>query len=292
MSAQPPTTNALKSPRRGRGRRLLPVALYAPNLIGYARIALSAYAFCSHERPWTFLCAYFSGFLLDAADGYAARLLDQSSEFGALLDMLTDRCSTAGLLVILARTYAVAGANILYVPLFLSLVLLDAVSHFMQVCAGLSAGSASHKGAVAAATGYGEEEDDDDGGGDSARKRSGRGEPSSSSSSLSFVARVVQLYYRRTVLGIVCLLNEAFFVLLYMRPHVSGVMATTTTTMTMKRPAMTLSPGAALLFEVLTWAVCAPVCALKQAVSLAQIVSASAALSAAGRRRATAPAPS
>ena len=29
--------------------------------------------------------------LLDAVDGHAARLLGQSSKFGAMLDMLTDR---------------------------------------------------------------------------------------------------------------------------------------------------------------------------------------------------------
>ena len=37
--------------------------------------------------------------LLDAVDGHAARLLNQSSKFGAMLDMLTDRCATMCLLV-------------------------------------------------------------------------------------------------------------------------------------------------------------------------------------------------
>jgi len=32
--------------------------------------------------------------LLDAVDGHAARMLNQSSKFGAMLDMLTDRCAT------------------------------------------------------------------------------------------------------------------------------------------------------------------------------------------------------
>jgi CDP-diacylglycerol--inositol 3-phosphatidyltransferase len=36
--------------------------------------------------------------LLDAVDGHAARLLNQSSKFGAMLDMLTDRCATMCLL--------------------------------------------------------------------------------------------------------------------------------------------------------------------------------------------------
>ena len=43
--------------------------------------------------------------LLDAVDGHAARLLGQSSKFGAMLDMLTDRCATMCLLTTLATFY-------------------------------------------------------------------------------------------------------------------------------------------------------------------------------------------
>ena len=43
--------------------------------------------------------------LLDAVDGHAARLLDQSSKFGAMLDMLTDRCATMCLLATLCIFY-------------------------------------------------------------------------------------------------------------------------------------------------------------------------------------------
>lgn len=38
---------------------------------------------------------YGASSLLDAADGYAARALNQSSEFGAVLDMVTDRYTGA-----------------------------------------------------------------------------------------------------------------------------------------------------------------------------------------------------
>jgi hypothetical protein len=38
---------------------------------------------------------YGASSLLDAADGYAARALNQTSEFGAVLDMVTDRYTSA-----------------------------------------------------------------------------------------------------------------------------------------------------------------------------------------------------
>jgi phosphatidylglycerophosphate synthase len=38
-------------------------------------------------------------------DGLVARRLNQTSTFGGLLDMVTDRCSTLGLLFVLAIDY-------------------------------------------------------------------------------------------------------------------------------------------------------------------------------------------
>ena len=45
-------------------------------------------------HPRYSMLLYGASSLLDAADGYAARALNQSSEFGAVLDMVTDRCDT------------------------------------------------------------------------------------------------------------------------------------------------------------------------------------------------------
>ncbi len=42
---------------------------------------------------------------LDAFDGHAARALDQSTKFGAMLDQLTDRCATMALLATLCTFY-------------------------------------------------------------------------------------------------------------------------------------------------------------------------------------------
>lgn len=48
---------------------------------------------------------YLASFILDLFDGMAARKFDQCSEFGGLLDMVTDRCSTLGLLFVLYGEY-------------------------------------------------------------------------------------------------------------------------------------------------------------------------------------------
>ena len=43
-----------------------------------------------------------NSFVCDELDGRAARYFDQASVYGAVLDMVTDRLSTAGLLTLLA----------------------------------------------------------------------------------------------------------------------------------------------------------------------------------------------
>lgn len=122
-----------------RSLRNWPVVFYVPNLIGYIRIVLSAIAFANYGKPNMFFLYYFVGFVLDAADGLAARKLDQSSHFGAQLDMLTDRCATAALLTVLSALYP-AQAFLCY-----TLIFLDGYSHWLQMVAGMSAGASSHK---------------------------------------------------------------------------------------------------------------------------------------------------
>ncbi|GJJ12095.1 hypothetical protein Clacol_006336 [Clathrus columnatus] len=73
------------------------VFLFVPNLIGYTRIILAGLSlqFMSyHPRYCTIL--YGISCLLDAVDGHAARALGQSSKFGAVLDMVTDRSLVTG----------------------------------------------------------------------------------------------------------------------------------------------------------------------------------------------------
>jgi len=117
-----------------------PTVLYLPNLIGYLRIVLLLVAYGSALSDWRILFgSYFVSQGLDAADGFAARVLGQSSSFGAVLDMVTDRASTTCLCIILGHLYP----NLLLT--FCSLVMLDMFSHWYHMYASLKLGLGSHK---------------------------------------------------------------------------------------------------------------------------------------------------
>lgn len=116
------------------------VFLFVPNLIGYTRVvlaALSLYYMQVHPKACTFL--YGVSCLLDAVDGVAARRLGQSTKFGAVLDMVTDRCTTACLLCYLTKTYPRAAL------VFQALITLDFSSHYIHMYSSLLTGAASHK---------------------------------------------------------------------------------------------------------------------------------------------------
>jgi CDP-diacylglycerol--inositol 3-phosphatidyltransferase len=106
------------------------VLFFIPNLIGYFRVVstLSALTLMI-AMPSAWLSAillYLLSFILDLFDGLAARKFQQTSTFGGLLDMITDRCSTLGLLYVLGcelPTYRLA---------FLMLIILDISSHWCQ----------------------------------------------------------------------------------------------------------------------------------------------------------------
>jgi len=86
------------------------VLVYIPNLIGYLRVALtltSIVLMICYPGYWVIAIAfYLASFVGDLFDGMAARKFDQCSSFGGLIDMVTDRCSTAGLLCVLSREYS------------------------------------------------------------------------------------------------------------------------------------------------------------------------------------------
>jgi CDP-diacylglycerol--inositol 3-phosphatidyltransferase len=118
------------------------VFLFVPNLIGYLRVltaAASLYYMPIHPKACTVL--YFVSCILDAVDGQAARALNQTSKFGAVLDMVTDRfvscsllsmkltsrCATACLQTFLAITYP------RWTLFFQFLITLDFSSHYMHM---------------------------------------------------------------------------------------------------------------------------------------------------------------
>jgi CDP-diacylglycerol--inositol 3-phosphatidyltransferase len=92
-------------------------------------------------HPRTCCLLYSISCILDAFDGYAARRLDQSTRFGAALDMITDRCTTSCLLVFLASAFP------RFSIVFQGLISLDFASHYLHVYATLAMGgsSQSHK---------------------------------------------------------------------------------------------------------------------------------------------------
>ncbi|XP_051001245.1 CDP-diacylglycerol--inositol 3-phosphatidyltransferase isoform X2 [Acomys russatus] len=116
------------------------IFLFVPNLIGYARIVFAMVSFYFMPCcPFTASSFYLLSGLLDAFDGHAARALNQGTRFGAMLDMLTDRCSTMCLLVNLALLYPRATL------LFQLSMSLDVASHWLHLHSSVVRGSESHK---------------------------------------------------------------------------------------------------------------------------------------------------
>lgn len=120
------------------------VFLFIPNLIGYSRVLSSLSSFvlmiCSPASWFLAIMLYIYSFTADLFDGMAARKFNQCSTFGGLLDMVTDRCSTLGLLFVLYGEYGAIGESHfeLYRLLFLSLAILDIASHWCQMYAAAS----------------------------------------------------------------------------------------------------------------------------------------------------------
>ncbi|GFS36562.1 phosphatidylinositol synthase 1 [Actinidia rufa] len=125
--------------KKSKPPRKLSVYLYIPNIIGYIRVLMNCFAFyiCFSNKK-LFSVLYFVSFVCDALDGWFARKFNQVSTFGAVLDMVTDRISTACLLVILSQVYRPG-------LVFLSLLALDIASHWLQMYSTFLVGKVSHK---------------------------------------------------------------------------------------------------------------------------------------------------
>lgn len=152
------------------------VFFFIPNLVGYLRVvtALMSFWLMKNHQIYTLIFYGISGFL-DAFDGYAARRYNQGTRYGAVLDMVTDRCATTSLICYLCVIYPT------FCVIWQLLVSLDLASHYMHMYAMMSTGSASHKNVD--------------------EKQS----------------KLLSLYYtNRIVLFIVCLVNELFYVALYL----------------------------------------------------------------------------
>ncbi|VVC92612.1 unnamed protein product [Leptidea sinapis] len=116
------------------------IFLFVPNIIGYGRIILAVIAF--YYMPTNCLLAvvcYVTSALLDAIDGHAARIFNQSTKFGAMLDQLTDRAGTAGLLMTLATFYPK------YTFWFQLSMIIDITCHWLFLHTSTLQGKTSHK---------------------------------------------------------------------------------------------------------------------------------------------------
>lgn len=116
------------------------VFFYVPNIIGYIRVLLlgwSIYIVLDNHRLAVLL--YSVSYLMDALDGLAARLFNQTSLFGSMLDMLTDRVATMALLMTLGHIYS----SHFFILQFL--LALDIVSHWLHFFSANIQGKSSHK---------------------------------------------------------------------------------------------------------------------------------------------------
>jgi len=116
------------------------IFMFVPNLIGYGRIflALLSFWYMPTNHVAASACYILSGFL-DAFDGHAARAFNQSTKFGAMLDMLTDRCATMCLLATLCTFYP------RWMFFFQVSMTIDISCHWIHLHTSLLQGSTSHK---------------------------------------------------------------------------------------------------------------------------------------------------
>ncbi|KAK7430607.1 phosphatidylinositol synthase 1 (CDP-alcohol phosphatidyltransferase1) [Neonectria magnoliae] len=241
------------------------IFLFWPNIIGYFRIVLaiaSLYYMPLHPRTCSFL--YSVSCLLDALDGYVARVFEQSTRFGAVLDMVTDRCTTACLIVFLSSAFP------RWAIIFQGLIALDLASHYMHMYATLvvSGTDSSHKNI---------------------------------DKSKSYL---LNLYYtNKTVLFIFCAANEVFFIALYLLSFSSPLLSPHLIKTVENTSGESLQPGVQVNTSILRqifpdpfsaaalelarankmdssvpWAiagVCFPIMAAKQIINVVQLINAS-----------------
>ncbi|OZC12703.1 CDP-alcohol phosphatidyltransferase [Onchocerca flexuosa] len=116
------------------------VWFFYPNLIGYLRIILAVVSFeAMTYAPWRAAICYILSAASDAVDGYVARFYNQSSRFGAMLDMLTDRCALMALVMCCGCFYP------RYLFYFQLSAVVDIASHWLHFHASDVTGKMTHK---------------------------------------------------------------------------------------------------------------------------------------------------
>jgi CDP-diacylglycerol--inositol 3-phosphatidyltransferase len=227
------------------------VILYIPNIIGYIRVicAIVSYMIMIYIPHYWLLgiILYLLNFIGDLFDGLIARKLNQTSMYGSVLDMITDRCSTTGLLYILSNEYIIISMNShissdninnitistaassipIYRTLFLFLIILDISSHWVQMHSTLALHSNNNDNEV-------------------------HHKSDVCNKDKNFLVRWFYKYYY--FFGYLCVGTEFTYILLYIQLHLHPY-----------------HPIASKLHILLL--VCIPGCCMKQLVNVAQLVS-------------------
>jgi len=116
------------------------IILFYPNIIGYIRILLALISFYTMvNNPLIAGSCYFLSGFLDAFDGFVARVFNQGTRFGAMLDQLTDRCTFLALLMSLCHFYP----KLMFV--FQIVAIVDIASHWFHLHATDLTGKTTHK---------------------------------------------------------------------------------------------------------------------------------------------------
>ncbi len=118
----------------------LKVLLYLPNIVGYIRIVLILLGLSIfHQYPVMgyFILGLSAG--LDMLDGFLARIFNQTSKFGAILDYALDRATTACYYFIISIVYPD-----LWIPSIL-LLNLDIIGHYFHLQSSHVQNKSSHK---------------------------------------------------------------------------------------------------------------------------------------------------
>jgi CDP-diacylglycerol--inositol 3-phosphatidyltransferase len=229
-------------------------------------------------HPRTCSILYSVSCLLDALDGYAARRFQQSTKFGAVLDMVTDRCTTSCLLVFLAQAFP------RWSIVFQGLISLDLASHYMHMYATLSMGGSgqSHKNV------------------DESRSWILKQYYSNNVRLICANSHFSLLTIPQKVLFTFCAMNEAFFIALYLLSFSSPLLSPTllgdSKNPTSIQPGSPAAPKPSMFFtspwsagamemarankmdSTIPWIVTlgsAPIMALKQYINVVQMVKAS-----------------
>jgi len=97
-------------------RRMLATSL--PNILTYGRIAavpaiVATFYFDGHTAKWIAMWIFIAAGITDFLDGYLARIWDQQSSLGRMLDPIADKLIVSSALLMLASDNTISGLSLI-----------------------------------------------------------------------------------------------------------------------------------------------------------------------------------